>query len=252
MTLIVNLSDALHSVLMTLSPKRAANRELAQLIDQLAGLINTENTAPTYLQASEYVIAGATGSIQAKSSVDAGNADFYAATAASQSWGVNVNTIAGITETHTNATGKSHKVLTANLANAHDVGDGTTTIETYVTTTGAIAKVYGVPVKLNDTGTATASGTGGTSTVTLSKQNGVITTDAITTAAGAAHVITVTNTLVAATSRILVTLDKNSSAGTPVITSVTPGSGSFTVEISNLHASVAVDAALKVHFLVLP
>lgn len=93
--------------------------------------------------------------------------------------------------------------------------------------------------------TATASGTGGTSTVTLSKPLGVITTDAITTAAAADHVITVTATNVTAASVINVTVNKNGSTGWPVITSVEPGAGSYVIRITNAHASAAFNAALK-------
>lgn len=96
--------------------------------------------------------------------------------------------------------------------------------------------------------TATAVGTGGTSTVTLSKPLGVITTDAITTAAAGTHVMTVTNTLVTSTSIIHASINQNGSTGLPVITSIEPGSGSFVIRISNLHASAAFNAALKIPF----
>lgn len=93
--------------------------------------------------------------------------------------------------------------------------------------------------------TATASGTGGTSTVTLSKPLGVITTGAITTAAAADHVMTVTATGVTASSVIQVTVNKNGSTGWPVITSVEPGTDSYVIRITNAHASAAFNAALK-------
>lgn len=93
--------------------------------------------------------------------------------------------------------------------------------------------------------TATATGTGGTSTATLSTPLGVITTGAITTAAAADHVMTVTNTIVTTASVITVTVNKNGSTGWPVITSVEPGSGSFVIRITNAHASAAFNAALK-------
>lgn len=96
--------------------------------------------------------------------------------------------------------------------------------------------------------TATASGTSGTSTVTLSKTLGVITTDAITTAAAADHVMTVTNTTVTASSVIVASINKNASTGWPVITSIEPGSGSFVIRITNMHASAAFNAALKIAF----
>lgn len=98
--------------------------------------------------------------------------------------------------------------------------------------------------------TATATGTGSTSTVTLSKNVGTISSGAITTAAGATHTMTVTNTLVTASSIILASVDANTSGGTPVITSITPGSGSFTVQVQNIHATAPFDHAIKINFMI--
>ncbi len=98
--------------------------------------------------------------------------------------------------------------------------------------------------------TATATGTSGTSTVTLSKPLGTITTDAITTAAAATHVMTVTNTLVGTGSIIVASINQNGSTGLPVITSIEPGSGTFVIRITNLHATAAFNAALKINFVV--
>jgi hypothetical protein len=44
---------------------------------------------------------------------------------------------------------------------------------------------------------------------------------------------------------IHVTVNKNSSTGWPVITSVEPGTGSYVIRITNAHASAAFNAALK-------
>ncbi len=257
MTLIANLSDALRGALKVFSSKRAANLELAQIINDCAGAIDATKTAPNGLRAAQYVEVdpGGNYSIPFYSLGDVTSARYIylLVGTAGNSSSIQLRGDGGCSLQFASAVTDKNKVtVPANVAIAMSIWDGTNHLIDFVTTTGGLALDCKVPLRLSDSGIATASGTGGTSTVTLSKQNGVITTDAITTAAGAAHVITVTNTLVAATSRILVTLDKNGSAGTPVITSVTPGSGSFTVEISNLHASAAVNAALKVHFLVLP
>lgn len=112
-----------------------------------------------------------------------------------------------------------------------------------LTTRGAMQKKAFLAT---DTGlTATATGTSGTSTVTLSKPLGVITTDAITTGAAADHVMTVTNASVTTASIINVTVNKNASTGWPVITSVEPGAGSYVIRITNAHASAAFNAPLK-------
>lgn len=111
-----------------------------------------------------------------------------------------------------------------------------------------LTMVAGAALLAEDAGTDTAVGTGGTSTATVSKQSGVITSGAITTAAAADHVMTVTNTLVTATSKIVASIHKNGSTGWPVITSIEPGAGSFVIRITNMHASAAFNAALKIAF----
>lgn len=95
----------------------------------------------------------------------------------------------------------------------------------------------------------TATGTGGTSTVTINAQMGTITTDAITTAAGATHVITLTNSAINTSSRMFATANASGSAGMPVVTSVVPASGSATITIQNIHASSAFNAAIKVYYI---
>lgn len=99
-----------------------------------------------------------------------------------------------------------------------------------------------------DTGTATCSGTGGTSTVTLSKYGGVLTTDAITTASGASHVITVTNTLSTVDRLVFATIVGGTNTRTGVyISSVVPGAGSFVITLINTNAS-AVNGNIKIAF----
>ncbi len=99
---------------------------------------------------------------------------------------------------------------------------------------------------VNDSGgTASAS----SSAATLSKRSGVITSEALTTAAGAAETLTITNTLVAATSIITCSVRNGTNTqGIPVVGVVTPGSGSFTVKVYNLHSSQALNGTVKVSF----
>lgn len=92
----------------------------------------------------------------------------------------------------------------------------------------------------------TTSATG----VTLSKPCGQITTVALTTAAGAEERFTVTNTLVAAADVILVGTTY-AGAGTPAVTVVATAAGSFDIVITNLHASVALNAVLVINFTVI-
>lgn len=112
----------------------------------------------------------------------------------------------------------------------------------------------------NGFGYTAGQGNGGTITqtssrstgVVLSKACGTITTDSTSLAAGAEATFTVTNTLVAATDVVVISIK---SGGT------TPGStwahvtavtgGSFDITVSNLHASTADTAALVINFAVI-
>ncbi len=97
---------------------------------------------------------------------------------------------------------------------------------------------------------STASATAGAAT--LSKQSGVVTSEALTTAAGAAYTLTLTNTLIAATSIILVSFcNGTNTQGTLELGLVTPGSGSATIVIRNSHGSEALNGTIKISFLVL-
>ena len=101
-----------------------------------------------------------------------------------------------------------------------------------------------------DSGTTTASGTGGTSTATLSKMAGIITTDAITTAAGATHTMTVTNTLVASGDLVLVWLVGGTNTKPGIQIEAVAGSGSFVAKIKNNNAA-AIDGTVIFGFLAL-
>lgn len=93
-------------------------------------------------------------------------------------------------------------------------------------------------------GTATATA----GAATLHALAGVVTSESITTAAGATYTLTLTNSLINAGSVINANADKASSAGMPVVTSVTAGSGSATIIVQNVHASAAFNNAIKIHF----
>jgi hypothetical protein len=98
-----------------------------------------------------------------------------------------------------------------------------------------------------DSGTVTLSSHAGT----VSKMAGVITTESLTTAAGASQALTITNTLCATTSIVLVTRAGGTSAGgTPIIKAV-PGNGSFVITLDNKHASAAFDGTFILGFLLI-
>lgn len=102
--------------------------------------------------------------------------------------------------------------------------------------------------KITAANAATASG----GAATLDAVAGVITTDALTTAAGAEATLTLTNACVGANDAVLVTLaNGTNSAGAPVIRTATPAAGAVTIVIRNVHASAALNGTLRVGFLVL-
>ena len=99
----------------------------------------------------------------------------------------------------------------------------------------------------NSTATATAGA------ATLNKQSGIITSESLTTAAGATYTLTLTNSLISATSLVMahVTNGTNSTGKITGAARATPGSGSATIVIYNEHASAAFNGTLKIHFVVL-
>jgi hypothetical protein len=96
------------------------------------------------------------------------------------------------------------------------------------------------------TGTKAAAATSGAAT--LSKPSGVITSEALTTAAAGTYVLTLTNTLVAATDIVLASVSMGTSTtGLPDITSVKLAAGSVVITVQN--AGVAVfNGTLRIAF----
>ena len=101
-----------------------------------------------------------------------------------------------------------------------------------------------------DTGTKTATATAGAAT--LAKMSGVITSESLTTAAGALYTLTITNSTVAAADIAFASVQNGTNTqGTPHIVSVTPGSSSLVIVVRNDHASEALNGTIKVAFAVL-
>lgn len=96
--------------------------------------------------------------------------------------------------------------------------------------------------------TATATGTGGTSTVTLSTQSGTITSGAITTAAGATHVMTVTDTVATAANPVYVNCQNlAATTGRLRVVSVVPAAGSFVLTLIN-NTTAAINGTVTCSF----
>lgn len=90
-----------------------------------------------------------------------------------------------------------------------------------------------------------------TTGVTCSAYTGVITTVSQTVAAGAEATFTVTNTKVAATDVVVVSIKDHTSAGTFAATVSDVSAGSFDIRLTNLHASAAGDNVLVINFVVI-
>lgn len=125
--------------------------------------------------------------------------------------------------------------------------------------TGTSLAVTGLITSSGTAGIGYATGAGGAVTqitsratgVTLSKICGAITTDSTSLAAGAEATFTVTNTLVAATDIVVVSLKTASGTGLsiPIVTAV--AAGSFDITLTNLHASTADTVASVINFAVI-
>lgn len=94
-------------------------------------------------------------------------------------------------------------------------------------------------------GTATAAA----GAATLHAPAGVVTSEALTTAAGAEYVLTLSNSLVTAGSVVVVSLAWGTNNVGPVYVSrVTPGAGSVTIRVLNAHPSSALNGSLRLAY----
>jgi hypothetical protein len=99
-------------------------------------------------------------------------------------------------------------------------------------------------------GTKAATATAGAAT--LNNYSGVITTEALTTAAAAVYTLTLTNPKIKANDIVMVTVaNGTNSAGAPTLQTATPAAGSIVINIANRHASNALNGTLAVHFMIL-
>lgn len=115
--------------------------------------------------------------------------------------------------------------------------------------TFVLASAYLAAATAVDAEAAPSTATASSNAATVSALNGIVTTESLTTAAAAVTTITITNTLVTTASLITVTgLYASASAGTPIFRLGAVNNGSFTVIITNVHASAALNAAAKIHF----
>jgi hypothetical protein len=134
------------------------------------------------------------------------------------------------------------------------IGGTTPAAGTFTTLTGSTVTSTGLATagsaKL-DTGTKTASATAGAAT--LNKNAGVITSEALTTAAGSEYTLTLTNSTIAAADQVFVALQNGTNTTYPIyVTTVTPGSGSAVIKVLNGNGSAAaLNGTIKIAFMVL-
>jgi hypothetical protein len=101
-------------------------------------------------------------------------------------------------------------------------------------------------------GSEMETGTTSSSAVTINGYTGLITTEALSTAAGAVETITLTNNKIDSGDAVYCTVaNGTNSAGIPMVATVTPADGSCTIVIMNNHASAAVSGTLLVGFIVM-
>ena len=101
-----------------------------------------------------------------------------------------------------------------------------------------------------DSGTKTATATSGAAT--LNKSAGVITSEALSTAAASTYTLTLTNSTIAATDQVFASVSTGTSTtGMPCITTTKPGAGSVVIVVQNVAASGALNGTIKIAFHVL-
>ncbi len=164
-------------------------------------------------------------------------------------------------------TGNNDINLTDNLASACDFTEGANSYLNFVTTNSAEKIVPGKDIVgakgFNSTGPTGigigyATGAGGavtqitdrSTTVVLSKLTGQITTHNASLAAGVEASFTVTNTTVAATDTIVLSIIPGGT-GTPFAYVSSVAAGSFQITVTNLHGTTADTSADVINFAVL-
>jgi hypothetical protein len=104
-----------------------------------------------------------------------------------------------------------------------------------------------INVNPTDSGVATSTA----AAATINHTSGTITTEALTTAAGADYSFTLTGNTIGAASIIFISIANGTNTTLyPVAHSIQPAAGSATFKVRNAHASVALNGTLVVSFIV--
>lgn len=99
---------------------------------------------------------------------------------------------------------------------------------------------------------AKAGATATAGAATNNNQRGYVTSENLTTAAGAAYTLTLTNSKIAAASQVIPTVENGTNTqGIPVVgTSKVTAAGTAEIKVYNLHASQALNGTIVISFLV--
>jgi hypothetical protein len=98
-----------------------------------------------------------------------------------------------------------------------------------------------------DNGTKTATAVAGAAT--LNKNAGTITTESLSTAAGATYTLTITNNQITATDQVMTSIaNGTNTTGAPNIVLSGQAAGSLTVTVQNVAAAAAFNGTLKISF----
>lgn len=99
---------------------------------------------------------------------------------------------------------------------------------------------------------AIATATAASGAATLNSDVGIVTSEAITTAAGAVYTLTLTNSEIAAGDMVFASVSFGAgTGGMPNVAAVTPAAGSVVIKVQNIHASAAFNAAIVISFKVI-
>ncbi len=98
---------------------------------------------------------------------------------------------------------------------------------------------------------ATLTATAVSGAATLNRMLGEVTSESLSTAAGATYTLTLTNSFVSATDTIIPTVQLGTATtGSPAVTTVTPGNGQVVIVVQNVAASAALNGTIKIGFVI--
>lgn len=111
----------------------------------------------------------------------------------------------------------------------------------------SIEALYSLLVDMVTPTVGTAAATAGAAT--LASRTGKITSESLSTAAGATYTLTITDTEIAAADIVMASVAMGTATtGQPAIMRITPAAGSVVIILQNLHASAALNGTIVVSF----